>query len=139
MLVDANILVYAINSDSPKNKQAQVFLQANRKKLAVAHQNIFETLRVLTHPQFSNSMEPRDAQEAVLAILRACRVIIPDYNTHYLAFELVKEHNLAGNRIFDAYLAATAISNGVTTIATDNEKDFKNLAIAVYNPFRGKN
>lgn len=135
MLVDTNILIYAINADSPKNKQAQVFLQTHRKELAVAHQNIFETLRVLTHPKYSKPMSPRDAQSAVLVILRPCRVIIPDYNTHYLTFELIKEHNLLGNRIFDAYLAATAISNDITVIATDNEKDFKKFGVTVYNPF----
>lgn len=135
MLVDTNVLVYAINADSPKNKQAQVFLQTHRKELVVAHQNIFETLRVLTHPKYFKPMSPKDAQAAVLAILRACRVIIPDYNTHYLAFELIKEHNLLGNRIFDAYLGATAISNGIRAIATDNEKDFKKFGVTVYNPF----
>jgi len=136
MLVDTNVLIYAINSDSPKNKQAQIFLQKYRKELIVAHQNIFEALRVLTHPKYSKPMSPRDAQEAVLAILKACRVIIPDYNTYYLAFELIKEHNLLGNRIFDAYLGATAISNGIRVIATDNEKDFKKFGVTVYNPFQ---
>lgn len=136
MLVDTNILIYAINSDSPKNKKAQVFLQTHRKELVVAHQNIFETLRVLTHLNYSKPMSPKEAQEAVLAILRACRVIIPDYDTHYLAFELIKEYNLSGNRIFDAYLCATAISNGIRIIATDNERDFKKFGVTVYNPFQ---
>lgn len=50
MLIDSNILVYAINILSPKHKKAQNFLQENITKLEIAHQNIFETLRVLTHP-----------------------------------------------------------------------------------------
>ncbi len=135
MLIDTNILVYAINEDSPKNKLAQKFLRTHKKNLEVAHQNIFEALRVLTHPKFSTPMKPKEAQIAVLAIVKMYRVIIPDYKTHYIAMELIKKHHLLGNRIFDAYLVATALSNNITVIATDNEKDFKKFSITVYNPF----
>jgi len=135
MLIDSNILVYAINADSPKNKAAQLFLLNNSEKLELAHQNIFETLRVLTHPKFSNPMTPTEAQEALWAIVDACKVIYPNNKTHYLALELIKENNLFGNQIFDAYLAATALSNNITTIATDNIKDFKKFKINVFNPF----
>ncbi|HEX8932354.1 MAG TPA: PIN domain-containing protein [Patescibacteria group bacterium] len=135
MLIDTNILIYAINADSPKNKVAQEFIQNNVKNLEVAHQNIFESLRVLTHPKFSHPMKQKEAQDAVFAIVDACRIIIPNYKTHYLALEFIKEHNLLGNRIFDAYLAATALSNGIMKIATDNVKDFQKFEISLVNPF----
>jgi predicted nucleic acid-binding protein len=135
MLIDSNILVYAINKDSPKNNLAQAFLQNNIKDLAVAHQNIFETLRVLTHPKFAYPMKQLDAQEAVLSIVSVCRIIIPNYKTHHLALEFIKLHNLTGNRIFDAYLAATALSNNITAIATDNTKDFEKFKMTFINPF----
>ena len=138
MLVDTNILVYAINADSPKNKQAQAFLLRNTSKLLIAHQNIFETLRVLTHPKFSYPMDPKTAQESVDAIVDACTIIYPNYKTYRLAFELIKKHDLVGNRIFDAYLAATALSNGIESIATDNVKDFIKFTFEVINPFQVK-
>lgn len=135
MLVDTNILIYAINADSPKNKSAQQFLN-NFKELEVAHQNIFEALRVLTHPKFTKPMKVRIAQQAILAILKVLTIIIPDHKTHYIAFELINKHNLVGNRIFDAYLTATALSNDIDVIATDNIKDFKKFEeITVFNPF----
>ena len=38
--------------------------------------------------------------------------------------------------VFDAYLAATALCNGVETIATDNVRDFSKFSeIKVINPF----
>lgn len=138
MLIDSNILVYAINADSPKHKAAQDFLQkqTGEDEMEVAHQNIFETLRVLTHPKFTHPMKTKEAEEAVWAIVDFCRIILPDYQTHHLALELIRKHNLRGNRIFDAYLAATALSNGINTIATDNEKDFQEFGLTIVNPFR---
>jgi predicted nucleic acid-binding protein len=135
MLVDTNILIYAINADSPKNKLAQRFLQENIHELEVSHQNIFEALRVLTHSKFSKPMKPENAQNSVMAIVKECRIVIPNYKTHYLALEWIKEHELIGNKIFDAYLAATAVSNGIYAIATDNGKDFKKFGVTVVNPF----
>ena len=136
MLVDSNILVYAINADSPKNKVAQNFLINNSCTLQIAHQNIFESLRVLTHPKFSHPMQSNDAQSALWAIVHGCKIIYPNNKTHYLTFELIKKNKLLGNHIFDAYLAATAISNNIMTIATDNIKDFKEFEIDLLNPFK---
>ena len=80
-------------------------------------------------------MKNSQALEAVQSIVNVCRIISPDYKTHNIALELIKKHNLSSNLIFDAYLTATAISNNVYTIATDNVKDFKKFEIDILNPF----
>jgi predicted nucleic acid-binding protein len=81
-------------------------------------------------------MRSSDAIAAVERIISAVGVISPTLETHFLAVELIKKHKLTADKIFDAYLAATAISNSLSTIATDNERDFKKLeVIKVYNPF----
>lgn len=77
MLIYSNILVYAINSSSPKNKAAQKYLEENIEELVVAHQNIFETLRVITHPKFPSPMPPTKALIAVKEIVNVCRIISP--------------------------------------------------------------
>lgn len=136
MLIDSNILVYAINSSSPKHLHAQSFIQGNVGKLQIAHQNIFETLRVLTHSKYPNPMKTNEAVGAVENILKVCDIISPDYKTHRIALELIKKYKIVSNQIFDAYLAATAISNGIDTVATDNIKDLKRFSeIKVINPF----
>lgn len=136
ILVDSNVLIYAINVSSPKHKRAQRFLQENVGQLSIAHQNIFESLRVLTHPKFVLPAKPSEAIEAIEAIVRACSVISPDYKTHYVALELVKKHSLVADQIFDAYLVATALTNSITIIATDNVKDFRKFSgIKIVNPF----
>lgn len=136
MLIDSNILIYSINSSSPKHKAAQDFLLQNTGSLEVAHQNIFETLRVLTHPKFPSPMKITNAIEAVESILKGCKVISPEYRTHQIALELIKKYDLSADKIFDAYLVATALGNDINMIATDNIKDFKGISeVKVINPF----
>ncbi len=137
ILIDSNILIYAINNDSPKQKTAQDFLQTNIGHSIVAHQNIFESLRVLTHPKFQTPMSTSDAIAAINAITENCRIVAPSYETHEIALALVKKHGLTGDKVFDAYLTATSLSAGITTIATDNVKDFLSFKeVTVINPFK---
>lgn len=136
MLVDTNILIYAINEDSPKHIAAKKFLDENQKILVVSHQVVLEAIRVLTHPKFSRPMASSSAVKSISAIAEACQIITPNQKTYYLTLELIKKFTLGGNRIFDAYLAATAITNGIYTIATDNTRDFKKFSeLNIINPF----
>ena len=137
ILVDSNIIVYAINRSSPKHLAAQEFLQGNIGKLVLAHQNILESLRVLTHKKFVNPMTPSDASVAVANISDACRIITPDRTAYHLTIQLITKYGLPGNLVFDAYLAATALANNVAVLATDNVKDFALIEeIKIINPFR---
>lgn len=137
MLVDTNVLVYAINVASPKHKRAREFLKDHQENLSVAHQNIFEALRVLTNRRFSNPMKPKPAVESVLSIVRVLQIITPNHKTSHVAVELLKKYDLIGNQVFDAYLAATALSNEINVIATDNERHFQDFAgIKIFNPFK---
>lgn len=139
MLVDTNILIYSVNLDSSKYKKAIQFINENIGQLEIAHQNILEAIRVLTHKNFSHPKRLKEALSATLSIGESCSLIFPNENTIYLALELIKKHKLTGNKIFDAYLAATALSNGITTIATDNIRDFKKFKeIKLLNPFLQK-
>jgi len=92
MLIDSNIIIYALNSDSVKSNPAQSFLTENALTLIFAQQN---------------------------------------------TFELIKKYNVSGTEIFDAYLVATALSNNILTIVTDNVKYLsKYKEITVLNPFQ---
>jgi predicted nucleic acid-binding protein len=136
ILIDSNVMVYAINTTSPKHKAAQAFLQANLGHMVLAHQNIFETLRILTHAKFPHPMKPAAAIAAISNIVEACQVIAPEQDTHHIALSLIQKHNLTSNKIFDAYLAATTLSVGITVIATDNVKDFQIFeGLTVRSPF----
>jgi predicted nucleic acid-binding protein len=104
--------------------------------MTIAHQNMFESLRVLTHKKFPNPMSPTNAIAAINSIAERCQVIAPESGTQHFALALMKKHKLTGDKIFDAYLAATVLAIGITTIATDNTKDFLPFeGITVFNPF----
>lgn len=137
ILIDSNILVYAINSSSPKHKTSQDYLRANAGSMVVAQQNVMEALRVLTHRKFQKPMTTDQAQKAVDAIVRHADIIAPDATAYELALMYIAEYQLTGNAIFDAYLAATALAAGASTIATDNTKDFDFYTkLTIVNPFK---
>jgi len=136
ILVDSNILVYAINDSSPKQSLAQKFLNDNLGNLLIAPQNILETLRILTHSKFPNPLTPVQAQSDLTQITDNLILVIPTEKTLFTALELIKKYTLTAKKVFDAYLAATALSNDINTIATDNVKDFKIFkGLKVINPF----
>src|SRR5258708_5557207 len=106
MLVDSNILIYAINLDSPKSTEAQKFLKDNVGNLEITHQNVLESIRVLTHPKFASPMKINDCLKSITNIAESSHIVYPDQQSYYLVLELMENYNLSGNRIFDAYLVA---------------------------------
>lgn len=136
MLIDSNILIYALNASSPKHIIAQAFLQAHAEEMIFAQQNIFETLRILTHTKFPTPFSPDNALKAVQALVNHAQIITPTPETAAIAFELTRKYQITGAEIFDAYLVATALSNDVETIATDNVKHLsKYQEVEVVWPF----
>jgi len=91
----------------------------------------------LTHKTFPNTIQTKEAVEKITLAIQPFTVISPTKITATIALQLIHEHNLAGNAIFDAYLVATMISNDVDTIATSNEKHFSYFSeIKVVNTFK---
>lgn len=124
-LVDTNLIVYSLNSASPKCKRSQKFIRDNQAVLCLSHQNILEAVRVLTHPKYAYPMSSQKANKFVWNIAEALRLIVPSQETIYLVKEFVSQYKLKADGVFDAYLVATALTNGVKIIATDNVKHFK--------------
>jgi predicted nucleic acid-binding protein len=135
MLIDSNILIYALNQSSPKQISAQDFLQT-QPQLVLAQQNIFETLRILTHQRFPSPFSVEKAIRAVQEIAEQASVIFPTHETTELALQLIRKYEIKGTEIFDAYLVATALSNEISQIATDNVTHLRKYTeIEVLNPF----
>lgn len=136
MLIDSNILVYSLNSKSVKCKQSQEFINSHSGNFVVAQQNIFESLRILTHPRFDNPFSPNKAIRAIHTITQGGRVIWQNMDTEPITYELLKKYQISGSEVFDAVLVATALSNGVKQVATDNVKHLgKYREVHVVNPY----
>lgn len=82
-------------------------------------------------------MKVKDALEAVSRIVDAALMIFPSLETYHLALTLIEQYKITADKVYDAYLIATMLSNGIYDIATDNEKDFRQYPqIKVINPFK---
>jgi predicted nucleic acid-binding protein len=137
MLIDSNVVIYALNSSSPKHLAAQLFVQNQHDQLIFAQQNLFEVLRILTHSKFPHPFAPTKALSALNKLSEPATIITPTPETPHIAFELIRRYKVTGTEVFDAYLVATMISHGITIIATDNQKHLgKYREITVINPFR---
>lgn len=139
-LIDSNILIYAVNLGSKKEKKAEEFLTEilndKKKSAIISHQNILEFLRIVTHPRYQSSFSIDMALTQANQYQLACDVIYPLADTGSIFINLMHKYHTNSNNIFDTYLVATMLSNGVETIATDNVKDFEMYEeISVFNPF----
>lgn len=125
-LADTNILVYALDEDSPFYPAVFKFFDwAEREHILiyVAHQNILELTNVLvTDYKLKRSLAL--AKTKSLVAREPFKTLSPQSTTIEVFYEIV-EGNEAKH--FDLYLAATAIDNGVDCIVTNDPKGFKGV------------
>jgi predicted nucleic acid-binding protein len=105
-----------------------VLAAQNGLSTAVAQQNLLEFLAIVTSPKrVASPVTLPQALGACQAYLSFSRLVSPKPST-YLTFEaLAKERRAARDRLFDLYLAATAIDNDISQICTWNTKHFRHL------------
>jgi toxin-antitoxin system PIN domain toxin len=133
-LIDLNLLLYALNSDSAHHARAKVWLEAvlsADEPVALPWVVLFGFLRIATNPRIlSRPLPPSRAMEIVDEWL-ALPVVLPltPRRDHWrLVRELLTATGTAGNLTTDAHLAALAIENGCELCSTDADfRRFPNL------------
>jgi uncharacterized protein len=140
MLLDANVLLYAVDRASPLHDRAADWLteQLNGpRRVGMPWQSLVAFLRISTHPRASASpLQPEDALGFVDDWLAADVVWVPVPGPRHwtLLADLVRRHHLQGNLISDAHLAALAQEHGLTLVSADS--DFARFpGVAWTNPF----
>jgi predicted nucleic acid-binding protein len=126
-LIDSNVIVYSINSQSIYNQKCQEIFKRIIKgdiKGVMAQQNILESYRVLTNEKYANPMPPKEALAYLGEYELLCRLISPDLTVLNITKDFIRKFKLKSHQVYDAYLAATMKLNDVTGIVTANEKDF---------------
>ena len=138
-LVDVNVLIYAINSDSPHHQKARRWLEASlsgTELVGLAWIVLLAFLRVTTRRGFME--KPLSAAAAIGFIdswLRQPNVelVVPGENHWMLLRMLIASAGTAGNLTSDAHLAALALERGWTLVSTDH--DFRRFTgLSVVNP-----
>lgn len=126
MIVDANLLLYAVDNTSPHHRAATAWLEGvmtGPLRIGLPWQTIGAFLRIVTHPRVTaNPLDGAAAWEYVQDWLGQPRVWIPPAGeaTAIILGELVTE-GVTGNLIPDAQLAALAIEHGVPVASNDSD------------------
>lgn len=132
ILVDANLLIYAVDSDSYHHRTARRWLErtlSGDTEVGLAWIVVLAFLRITTHAGvFRCPLSPDQAIEYVDSWLRQpyVRMVAPDQGHWPVLRNLLRSAGMAANLTSDAHLAALAISLGATVFSADN--DFKRFA-----------
>lgn len=127
MLVDANLLVYAVDEDDPHHRSARTWLEEalnGNGRVGLAWESLTAFLRLVTNPRVkSRPLGPDDAWGYVSDWLDADVVWTPRPTDRHAAIlgELVKSFGLRANLIPDAHLAAIAIGHGLSVYSADSD------------------
>ena len=125
--VDVNILVYAHRPDSQRHEDYRAWLDDARKggePLGLIDVVLSGFLRIVTHPRASSRpLDARTAWRQVATWLATPVAWIPNPGPDYprILGELVTTHDIRGNLVPDAALAALAIENGVPVLSADTD------------------
>jgi uncharacterized protein len=138
-LVDANVLVYAMDADAPQHAASRALPDAGRNSSAtlyVTSQILCEFYSIVTNAR--RVPKPRSADDAMRAIsgLLAFLHVLPiPARTVEAWMDLLCRHPVTGGEVFDLQIVANMQANGIQRIYTFNASDFEAFAeFAVLTP-----
>lgn len=126
-VVDVNLLLYAVNRDSPQHGAAKEWLERTLQEdepVALPWVVVLGFLRLGTSPRvFPRPLEPKQALEVVDRWLAHPSVLaLAAGEEHWRVLrDLLSQSGTAGNLTTDAHLAALAIENGAELCSTDTD------------------
>ena len=127
MLVDANLLLFAVDSRAPHHPRAAAWLteQLNGdRRVGIPWESLTAFVRISTHPRASDRpLRPDAAWSFVEDWLAAPAVWIPTPTDRHATVlgSLIRDHQLTGNLVSDAHLAALAIEHGLEICSADTD------------------
>ena len=128
-LLDANVLLYAYNSDSPHHEICRVWLEEafnSTEPIALPWQTALAFVRIATNSRVSS--RPLTSEQACKIVdqwLERPNVTLVAPTEQYWSVlrELLIEAHVSGPLVTDAALAALALEQGATLCSTD--RDFR--------------
>jgi len=141
VLIDANLLLYAVNEAAPEHDSAARWLaeQLNgERRVGLPWESLLAFSRVITNPRaVEHPLRPEEAWAFVEEWLAAPTAWIPaptDRHADVLG-SLIRRYHLSGRLLPDAHLAALAIQHGLAVASVDT--DFARFTeIRWLNPLR---
>ena len=127
MLLDANLLLYAVDRDSRRHQPAAAWLEevlSGPSRVGFPWPTLLAFLRIVTHPRAMSSPLTAEAAWAYVADWLACDgawIPTPTARHAEILQRLVTVHDLRGNLVPDTHLAALAIEHGLPVLSTDSD------------------
>ena len=125
ILLDANILIYAVNTDAPQHQQARSWLEStfsSTTEVGLPWIVVLAFIRITTRRTvFEHPLTPEQAlayMDEWLA-LPFVTTVAPGPNHWPILRNLLERTGLAGNLSSDAHIAALAIDHGCPVYSTD--------------------
>lgn len=131
-LLDANLLLYAYNSDAPQQPAAARWLAElvdSNEAIGLPWVTIWAFLRIATNSRiWSNPLSAKQVFAVIEEWIAQPGVVILQPGPRYLEIlqQLILEYNVTGPLVTDAVLAALALENGALLASTD--QDFRRFA-----------
>jgi toxin-antitoxin system PIN domain toxin len=125
MIVDANVLLFAVDRSSPFHRSALEWLTGvlnGPRRVGLPWQSLGAFLRIVTNPRaLERPLEPTAAWSYVRDRLAVDAVWIPGPTERHAEVlgSLIERYRLRGNLITDAELAALAIEHGLEVCSAD--------------------
>jgi toxin-antitoxin system PIN domain toxin len=127
MLVDANLLLFAVDATAPAHARAAAWLTAQlsgTRRVALPWESLNAFLRISTHPRAAANPLRVDAAWRFVADWLATPVawipLVTDSHADLLG-DLLAKYQLTGNLIPDAHVAAMAIEHGLEVCSADTD------------------
>jgi toxin-antitoxin system PIN domain toxin len=143
LVVDTNILVYAVDADSPLHAGSRDWLERQRTRPDAWYTTwpiLYEFMRVATHPRvMRRPLNASQAWQFVSALLGSpgLGVLVPTLRHVDVAGQVISEFpHLAGNLMHDAHTAVLMREHGIRRICT-RDMDFHRFSfVEVVDPSR---
>ena len=125
-LIDLNILLYAVNADSPRHRAARRWVEETMTtdSVGLPWVVILGFLRLSTSKQvFTQAMDADEALDIVDGWLARTNVVAlsPGRDHWTILKTLARASGTSGNLTTDAHLAALAIEHGCQLCSTDSD------------------
>lgn len=140
MIVDANVLLYAVDDQSHFHSTARSWLDETMngvERVGFPWVSLTAFQRIITHPRATaNPLTPGEAWGYITDWLDADQAWVPTPGTRHrdILGRLLVDGSLRGNLVSDAHLAALSIEHGTGICSFDS--DFARFPVSWINPDR---
>ena len=145
--IDANLLLYAVNTASPWNETAHAWLISiqHEENVAISEFILAELYGLLRNPAvLERPLPANDAVEVIQTYRSHPRWRLIGFpsesrSLHDTLWKNARAARFAFRRLYDIRTALTMAAQGVTELATVNVKDFEGLGFRrVWNPLQSR-